>query len=301
MSINSSTDNFSSKKQASALSDGSTSSASHSKLDIIPRRVMFEYDDFENPFYYEGNSCISAMWVALSASFPAGEGEFIKSVRLFEDQIEDPKLRSEVVDFAHQEAHHSLQHRQINKVFDSLGYKTSKLNDYFKRELGKREQHWSPEKRLARTVCAEHVTAVMAHHALTHPEHMARFPESLRTLFLWHAIEEIEHKSVAFDVYQSCVGDASLLRSQYKIFTRFEFPFSIWQSSRFLLKELGHKVTWRERKRLWTHLYGGDGVIGDVSKLYKQFLKKGFHPWDHDDSELVEIWKEKLAPHFAAH
>jgi len=189
-----------------------------------------------------------------------------------------------------------------------LGFNTVALKDFFKLELNKREQKWSPEKRLARTVCAEHVTAVMAHHALTHPEHMACFPESFRKLFLWHAIEEIEHKSVAFDVYQACVGDPKLLRKEYKIFTRFEFPFNVWMfpfnvwmSSRFLLKELGHKVTWKERKVLWNHLYGEGGLISDMKGLYKQFLSDGFHPWDHDDSSLVETWKEELAPDFSNH
>ncbi len=273
-------------------------SPSRSKLEIVPRRVRFEFDDFDGPFYYNGNSCISAMWVAMSASFPAGEGEFIKSVMLFEDQITDPKLKAEVRDFAHQEAHHSLQHRLVNKEFDKLGYETGKLNDFFKVKLKEREQNWTPEKRLARTVCAEHVTAVMAHHALTHPEHMANFPESFRNLFLWHAIEEIEHKSVAFDVYQQCVGDRKLLRQQYKIFTRFEFPFNIWMSSRFLLKQLGHKVTWKERKELWNSLYGEGGLISDMRGLYKQFMENDFHPWDHDDSGLVDQWKQTLAPYF---
>ena len=286
---------------SSALNQDAPSSLSHSKLEIVTRKVKFEFSDIDGPIYYDGNSCISAMWAALSASFPAGEAEFIKSVKLFEGQITDPKLKAEVRDFAHQEAHHSLQHRQVNKVFDDLGYRTDKLNDFFKEELAKREKKWSPEKRLARTVCAEHVTAVMAHHALTHPEHMAHFPESFRNLFLWHAIEEIEHKSVAFDVYQACVGDRKLLHRQYKIFTRFEFPFNVWMSSRFLLKQLGQKVTWKERKGLWDNLYGDGGLISDMRGLYKQFLQDDFHPWDHDDSALVEQWKEKLAPHFVGH
>ena len=279
------------------LNDHETSH-SRSKMAIEPRRVKFEFDDINSPFFYDNNSCISTMWVALSASFPAGEGEFIKSVRLFENQLTDPKLIQDVKDFTHQEAHHSLQHKKINKMFDGLGYKTDKLNDFIKGELIKREERWSPEKRLARTVCAEHVTAVMAHHALTHPEHMQHFPESFRNLFLWHSIEEIEHKSVAFDVYMQCVGDMKLLHKQYKRFTRFEFQFNVWMSSRFLLKELGHKVTWKERKGLWHNLYGKGGLISSMKPLYKQFLTKGFHPWDHDDSALVAEWKEKLSPFF---
>lgn len=271
---------------------------SRSKLAIEPRRVKLAFDDISSPFFYNNNSCISAMWVALSATFPAGESEFIKSVNLFEHQLTDAKLKQDVKDFTQQEAHHSLQHKKINQVFDGLGYQTAKLNAAFKNELAKREQKWSSEKRLARTVCAEHVTAVMAHHALTHPEHMTHFPESFRNLFLWHAIEEIEHKSVAFDVYMHCVGDIDLLHKQYKLFTRFEFPFSTWMSGRFLLKKLGRKVTWKERKELWHSLYGNGGLIGDMKPLYTQFLTQDFHPWDHDDSALVAQWKEKLSPFF---
>lgn len=271
---------------------------SRSKIAIEPRRVKFAFDDIESPFFYDNNSCISAMWVAMSATFPAGEGEFIKSVRLFEHKLTDPKLIQEVKDFTHQEAHHSLQHKQINKVFDSLGYQTENLHSVFSKELDKRADAWSPEKRLARTVCAEHVTAVMAHHALTHPQHMSHFPKSFKNLFLWHAIEEIEHKSVAFDVYMQCVGDIKLLHKQYKIFTRFEFPFNVWMSSRYLLKQLGHKASWRERKGLWNSLYASGGLISDMKPLYKQFLNKNFHPWDHDDSALVQQWKDKLSPYF---
>lgn len=273
-------------------------SASGSMITIVPRRVKFEFDDFDSPFYYDDNCCISAMWVALSATFPAGEGEFIKSVRLFEDQITDPKLSQEVKGFVHQEAHHSLQHKQVNKMFDELGYDTAALNSFFIDKLAEREQQWTAERRLARTVCAEHVTSVMAHHALTHPEHMANFPASFRNLFLWHAIEEIEHKSVAFDVYAQCVNDKKLLHKEFRIFTRFEFPFNVYMSSRFLLKKMGRKATWKERFGLRRSLYGKGGLISDMRPLYKSFLNDGFHPWDHDDSDLVTHWKETLSPFF---
>jgi len=271
---------------------------SRSKLNIEPRRLKFEFDDFETPFYYQNNSCISAMWVALSASFPAGEGEFINSVRLFEDQISDTKLKQDVRDFSHQEAHHALQHKQLNKIFDGLGYNTARLQNFNTDKFKERAKQWSPERRLARTVGAEHVTAVMAHHALTHAEHMANFPASVRNLFLWHAIEEIEHKSVAFDVYAECVNDKKLLNHEYRVFTRFEFPFGVYMSSRFLLNEIGRKVTWKERFGLRHFLYGKGGLISDMRPLYKSFLEDDFHPWNHDDSALVAHWKETLAPFF---
>lgn len=271
---------------------------SKSKIEIEPRRVGFEYGDVNSPFFYENNPCVSAMWVSLSASFPLGEAEFIKSTRLFEDRITDTKLKDDVKNFVQQEAHHSLQHRQLNKYFDGLGYSTGKLEDFYKQELDKRARKWSPERRLAHTVVAEHITAVMAHYALTKDARMTGFPESIRSLFQWHAIEEIEHKSVTFDVYQHCVGDRKLLMRAYYYFIYYEFPLNVFLSSRFLLKDIGHKVTWAERRGLWRYLFGDDGLISSMKTLYWMFRKPNFHPWDHDDSALVAEWKVRLSPYF---
>jgi len=271
---------------------------SKSKLEIVPRHVAIDYSDVSTPFFYNGNASISAMWVGLSASFPLGESEFIKSTRFFEKHISDPKLLEDVKKFTHQEAHHSLQHRQINKAFEDQGYQIDRLESVHQEELDKRAIAWSPAKRLARTVVVEHVTAVMAHYALTQEEKMQPFPASVRALFQWHAIEEIEHKSVTFDVYQHCVGDRGLLMREYYKFVFFEFPLSIYMSSRFLLKQLGHKSSWAERKELWRYLFSEGGMVSSVKSLYWMFRKPGFHPWAHDDSALVERWKLTLAPHF---
>ena len=274
---------------------------SFSKLPIQPRRVKFDYRDIDNSAFHSGNAVTSAYWVGLSSTFPVGEAEFIRSVRLFEDQIMDEKLKAEVQDFAAQEAHHSLQHKRINRQFDECGYNTKKIESMMDDKIKQRAATWSNEKRLMRTVAAEHFTAVMAHHALTHPETLDPVPQSLQNLMLWHAIEEVEHKSVAFDVYRHCVGDMGRLRRHYMHFAFIEFPMNMIMITRFLLKDMGHKSTWQERKGMWRLLFGKGGVISSVKHLYLMFLKKDFHPWQHDDSDLVGQWKEKLSPHFASH
>jgi len=273
-------------------------SQSGSKLLIESRRVKFDLQEFDTPFYYRSNGPISAIWAALSASFPAGEAEFIHSVSLFKNKVSDPKLLAEIKSFTAQEAHHSLQHKQLNKFFDKHGYRTQKIDEYFQQKIDRRVASWSPERRLARTVVAEHVTAVMAHYALTNSKAMSYFPSSIRNLFQWHAIEEIEHKSVAFDVYQHCVGDQQLLRKEFRYFSYFEFPKNVLMSARFLLKQMGHRSSWQERKQTWRYLFGDGGLISSQKPMYMMFLKEGFHPWNHDNSALVEEWKLKLSPHF---
>ena len=282
-----------------AKTDLSIAEQSNSVLPIVPRLVKFDYQDIDKPVFHSDNPIISAYWVGLSATFPVGEAEFIRSVKLFENQITDEKLRQEVKDFAAQEAHHSLQHKKLNKQFDRVGYNTKSVEQMIGQEIEKRKKRWSPEKRLMRTVAAEHFTATMANFGLVHPESLDSVPLSLRNLLLWHSIEEIEHKSVAFDVYQHCVGDMGKLRRHYMYFAFFEFPMNMYLITRFLLKDRGHKATWAERKEMWKFLFSKErGMIGSAKHLYLMFLKKGFHPWQHDDSALVGQWKDELAPNF---
>lgn len=269
---------------------------SRSNMAIEPRNVSIEYEDISSPFFFENNAPISAMWAALSSTFPLGEKEFINSVMLFKDQITDKKLLHEVKDFATQEANHSVQHRKVNKFFETLGYDIASVEEFIEHKIQDRVDNWTPAQRLARTVAAEHVTATMAHFALKHPHTMDSMPESFRNLFRWHAIEEIEHKSVAFDVYKHCVGDMKALRRQYRYFAYYEFPLNIRGITKFLLKRLKHKSSRQERKKMWSYLFGKDGMISSVKHLYWMFTKKDFHPWDHDDSELVADWTERLSP-----
>jgi len=283
--------------KANTLNPANSVIQSLSKMAIQPRSVKFTYNDIKQAFFFDNNGPISAFWVGLSSIFPLGEQEFINSVMLFKDQVTDEKLKQELMDFAKQEAEHAVQHRKLNSLFENMGYSINKIEDFTRTKIQERVNTWTPAQRLARTVAAEHVTAVFAHFALTKPHTMNNIPESFRHLLQWHAIEEIEHKSVAFDVYKHCVGDMKALRRQYRHFAFFEFPMNMRGITKRLLKDLHHKSSRDERKRMWTYLFGKDGMLSSMKHLYWMFNKKDFHPWQHDDSTLVEEWKIKLASH----
>ncbi|MBW2212541.1 MAG: metal-dependent hydrolase, partial [Deltaproteobacteria bacterium] len=264
-----------------------------SHIPIVPRRPKWDFADLKQRFFFGGNGLKSAFVVALSGSFPPGEKEFIQSVRLFLDQVRDPELIEDVKDFTAQEGQHSLQHKLLNEAFDRIGYLATRVSEQFE-EI---EQEWiekrSDADRLAATVVMEHITAVMAHFALTRPEEFDPLPDSVRELLLWHAIEEIEHKSVAFDVYEECVGDRNRLRRQL-LLHMILFPLGIRDFQRMLLRELGHAPTWKERGEMARYLLGPRGLVVSVLPRYLALLKPGFHPWDMDDSHLVEEWKDRL-------
>lgn len=269
-----------------------------SPLVIEPRTVRFDYSQIDRPNFFADNYVSSAFYTALSITFPPGEAEFINSVRNFDKVIKDDQLRAQVKDFAAQEAHHGLQHKKLNKQLESVGYAVGKVTSMINEKLTERQITWSPAKRLRRTVAAEHFTATMAHQLLIAPDSLNPAPQVFKDLMLWHAIEEVEHKAVAFDVYEQCVGDMRALRWHYLHFACVEFPLQYWLITRFLLKDAGFKVTWRERREFLGLLFGKKGIYGSVFGLYVSFLKKSFHPWKHDDSNLVDYWKDKLAPYF---
>ncbi len=273
---------------------------SESPLTIQPRKVRFDYSTIDSADFFGNNIVSSAFYTALSITFPAGEAEFIRSVRNFEKSIKDPKLAAEVKDFAAQEAHHGLQHKKLNKQLELVGFAVTEIEALVDEKLNERAIEWSPAKRLRRTVAAEHFTATMAHHALKHPETLDAAPQAFKDLMLWHAIEEIEHKSVAFDVYQHCVGDMRALRRHYLHFACVEFPLQYWLVTRYLLKQGGFKVGWQARKDFFKLLFGKNSVYGSMLGLYWKFMRKDFHPWLHDDSSLVDQWKEELTPHFVS-
>ncbi len=266
---------------------------SKSHIPIIPRRPKWDFADLKERLFFGGNGLKSAFVVALSGSFPPGEKEFIQSVRLFTDQVRDPKLIRDVKDFTAQEGQHSLQHKLLNEAFDRLGYLATQVSEQFEVI----EQEWAEDRsdadRLAATVVMEHITAVMAHFALTRPEEFDPLPDSVQELLLWHAIEEIEHKSVAFDVYEECVGDRNRLRRQLLLHMVL-FPLGIRDFQRMLLRELGHETTWKERAEMARYLLGPKGLVVSVLPRYLALLKPGFHPWDLDDSHLVAEWKGRL-------
>jgi hypothetical protein len=241
----------------------------------------------------EDNRVLTALLATLSGVFPPGEKEFIQSVRLFMAQIHDPELLRQVELFSTQEGHHALQHRHLNAIFEQLGYGADKVTAFVEQEIIRFVHERSAAQRLASTVVLEHFTASMAHFALTEPQQFDALPAALRELLFWHAIEEIEHKAVAFDVYQRCVGDRGLL-IRTMLFEMIMFPWVVSQLQRQMLRDRGTRPTMRELVDTGKFLLGPRGLLASVIPQYLSMLRPSFHPWDIDDHELVETWTRRL-------
>src|SRR3954447_20992146 len=192
---------------------------------VPTRRISFEESLQELPkhFAVDGDLILSHVAASLSAVFPDGEDFFVRSVRHFRDQITDPELKRQVGGFIGQEAMHGRQHRAFNDRLDELGYPVKRFERLTKKGLAIRSRFAPPKSNLAATAALEHFTATLAELLLTSEETRNMFGnDEVRNLFLWHALEESEHKAVAFDVYKA-VGGTERMRVWTMKFLRFGF------------------------------------------------------------------------------
>ncbi|HEX5367078.1 MAG TPA: metal-dependent hydrolase [Acidimicrobiales bacterium] len=263
---------------------------------VPARRMSFEEGLGRVPRHFaaHGDIVLSHVAAALSSVFPDGEDFFVRSVRHYRDRIDDPELRQQVAGFIGQESMHGREHRAFNRRLAELGYPAAAFERLTRRGLALRERVASPRSNLAATAALEHFTATLAELVLSDEGAREGFghPE-VRNLFLWHALEESEHKAVAFDVYRA-VGGTERMRVLTMDLAIVGFiggitvavaaslvgdpaarhPIALLRSARgFLRSPLVSRAVWRR---------------------LRDYDRRGFHPDDRDTSALIERWREEL-------
>lgn len=176
--------------------------ASEAESRIIVRRPELRLDEVPRHYLAGGNPLATHFFNSLNLLFPDGERFFVKAVHDHLSQIYDPRLRADAKAFAGQEGQHAREHEKFFGVLEKQGYRFEKHLARFRRF-----NHWCARNlpaslRLSMTAGAEHYTATLGSLALRSGILDGCHP-AMRELITWHAIEEIEHKAVAFDVLRA--------------------------------------------------------------------------------------------------
>jgi predicted metal-dependent hydrolase len=263
-------------------------------IEIKPYRQNFEFS--QTPENWMGKSAfLTNMMNSLSILFPEGEQFFVDSVRNVRKQINDKKLQKDISGFIGQEAMHSMEHKNFNEFLKNQKFPVNETEKHLKtllntlKRLPKRHQ-------LAITCALEHITAIMAEMILTREDLKEKIDFSMKDLWTWHAIEEIEHKSVAYDVFNK-IGGTYQERVFYQIlstatlitFTSYVMTHNyIKNPSKIKLKDIlkGIQLTW-----------GMKGAFTSLIPKWLDYFRKDFHPWDHDNSELVKTYSGYVRTH----
>jgi predicted metal-dependent hydrolase len=263
---------------------------------VPTRRMAFDEALAQVPKHFaaDGDLINSHLVASLSAVFPDGEDYFVRSVRQYRDEITDPELKQQVTGFIGQEAMHGREHRAFNNRLAQLGYPTKEVEWVVKKFLALRSRVLPRAHNLAGTAALEHFTATLAEFVLTDEQARADVgDDAVQNLFVWHALEESEHKSVAFDVYKAVDGREWVRVLNMNLFTVGFFAGMIVQ---MIVSLLGDRATFRRGalRASWTRFRHSGLLSKELWDQLRDYNRKDFHPDDRDTTELVERWRAEL-------
>lgn len=266
-------------------------------LTITPRDLRFGRGSAIRRWWLNDDPIATAFYNALSVTFPKGEGFFVDSVRNFRDGT-SPRLHAEIQAFIKQEVIHTREHVAFNRHVVDQGYDVTPLERDVDRALAltKGKPHIAS---LAATMALEHFTAMLAHELIANPKHLAGGDDQAAALWRWHAAEEIEHKGVAYDTWLHATKDWTRWRRwKIKSIVMIATTVKFFQGRRRGMIELlrqdgltGPKV-WA---RMAWYAFGNPGMARKILGAWIAFFLPGFHPWKHDDRELIGLAESDYA------
>ena len=291
--------------------------------DFPVRRISFEevIEGLEADFATGDDVLMCHLVAALSGLFPDGEELFIESVKHYRDQVTDPDLRRQVNAFIGQEVTHGREHRRLNERLAELGYRSKMVEESLSRDevitpgmariikvftrfgplrdIGRQleeEEQFEPEPimKLAITAALEHYTATMAQTLLTEPELQERFvDEEFFRMWAWHAIEECEHKAVAFDVFKAVGGDEETRRKAMRLAT---LALGFIAGYHTIVGTLRDPRSYRGAALLRSIWRNRTNPL--FSKQFRQrladYYRPDFHPLQHDTTAIELAWRAWL-------
>jgi predicted metal-dependent hydrolase len=261
---------------------------------IVPREHLNFGLDGDIPKYWMGGDPFKTRFFdAMSTLFPIGEKFFITSVREFSKKVTDPTLQQEVKDFIRQEAQHTLVHRQYNERLKAQGVDIDGISKRLEDQLIiNAPKVSSASQRLAATAALEHLTSMMCTCFFERRELLEASDPRVRAMYAWHAIEEVEHKAVAFDVLTKVAKAGYLQRNLSMLMVTFGFPFTVARILDHMLQVDGFNV-W-QRAKLWAKglwwFYKPGGLFIPTIGYYLAYYKPGFHPWKVREMPSYGTW-----------
>ena len=266
-------------------------------LVITPRDRKFARDPQPGRWWNGGDPVATAVYNALSATFPEGEAFFVESVRQFRDGA-PAKLAEEIKGFTTQEAIHSREHAAFNKAAVDGGYDLTPLEERVEFRLDFLKSK-PPIAWLAATMALEHFTAIFAHELLADPRHLGPAEPEAAAMWRWHAIEEIEHKGVAYDTWLHATRHWPRwkrwkVKAKVMLLVTRNFTLDRTLGGIELVRQDG--IT---GPRAWAGLLGfmwvRPGMMRRIFRAWAAFFLPGFHPWNEDDRHLIRKYEAEAA------
>lgn len=266
--------------------------------DLVVRRLLIDLDKPLPRHWHGGDAFRTAYFNALSMSFPIGEQFFIDSVRDGAKALppsQQARFQEEVQAFVGQEATHRRLHGLFNAHLEQRGL----VNRWAPRAARRIERLKGLDVRhhVAATAAYEHFTAILSEHLLAHVEQFHDTEPRLQTLWLWHACEESEHRSTAFDLYQALSGDNRRRLRWFLVVTGYFMIDAMRQTVNNLWHD-GTLFRWRTWASAARFFFGEGGLVRECFKPWRAYFRRDFHP-AQQGSERAALWLREHADQYA--
>ncbi len=254
---------------------------------VRPRRTAFSFPHSIPRHWLAGDVVQTHFFNAINLFVVSFEDFMGRVMRGRLQHLKDPAFERQIRGFMGQEATHAFVHAKYLQNMREQGYQI----DGF---LGTCEHIFSQwlEKRLGTRLCVatiagfEHLTAMLAEIILA-GRMMKGAEPSMAEMWEWHAAEEIEHKSLAFDLLRA-TSRSYLLRMVGALLGALVVAGFIGAGMVFLLRQEGvlwRKQTLRELKGL---LFGPARMASRAVVHFAHYFRPGFHPLQSDTYALAE-------------
>jgi predicted metal-dependent hydrolase len=256
-------------------------------------------------WHFVAGPVFTAFLNTFSIVLPVGERFFIDSVRAYRDQITDPELKKAVTAFIGQEAMHGREHEEYNVALFARAPVAPKFERFVFNVLSGITQYFPKSFALSGTIALEHFTALLADSVLREPRISEGAEPHYAAIWRWHALEETEHKAVAFDVWEAVMGrgmKAYSMRCLGLVMATVVFWGLVIPVFLEVLRAEGKLSDVKAWQKFLRYTMGDIGLLRIQLRSYADYFRPGFHPWDHDNRAFLEQIDDFLAEqqHLAA-
>jgi len=268
----------------------------HPMDDFPVRKLRFDFaaHEPETAVWSESSELFSLFANAFTLHVPYFEKYLVRSMMAARPKITDDKLRRDVDAIIGQEAHHADAFLEFNALLKRRYPKAEALEAQAKADFKKRLKADDFKSLVGFTAGYETFTFLAGMIFLEkYDEWMAKSDPTVKALWVWHQVEEVEHAAVAFDVYQHFFADDQPYRKRM-----------VWAAFRHIVTEVAKAYVHMCKVEGWLSnpiraARAGAFITSVLARMMwttRPVLRDGYHPRNHplatsDQNPIAKSWR----------
>lgn len=230
---------------------------------------------------------VAAVLNTYTVLVPANEAFYMRTLNACLPLLRNPELRDASIAFIRQEAEHGVAHKRYWRNLERQGYRFRRFERLVEKLTFRVMEKIAPlSLRLSMVSCVEHINAFVGHEFLSQGVLRDAHPE-MRAMMEWHFAEEIEHKSISFDVLQAVAPSYAVRFAGLAMTAPLFYTLMTLGMLRFLAQDglLFRPSVWRQLLR---HLGSGHRMLPRTLGHLLAYARPSFHPSQLDNMALAQ-------------